>query len=251
VQLHELIPDPEVVVSLEPEELGLRIIQTFPSFPSSFLHDIGGYQRWALGGEHELPKYPTGNQEDLQRAICEAWAWLESAVLLVPQDYINRTPRKLSRRGEQIARSSDPHRSHSPGVLRKDRIHPYIREDVWALFHREQYDTAVFNAMKAVEVAVREAACLGNDMIGVKLMRSAFSAESGPLTEQSAEMAERIARMELFAGSIGSYKNPQSHRRVALEDPDEVAEIVMLASHLLRIVDERRSVQHTAAAAAS
>jgi len=41
--------------------------------------------------------------------------------------------------------------------LPKDALHPKIREDVWALYHRAKYDTAVFEAMKAVEVAVRDA----------------------------------------------------------------------------------------------
>ena len=85
-------------------------------------------------------------------------------------------------------------------------MHASIREDVWALFHRGKYDTAVFEAMKAVEVAVRKAAGLTDKEVGVALMRKAFDKATGPLTDISMEEGEREARAHLFAGAIGSYK---------------------------------------------
>jgi uncharacterized protein (TIGR02391 family) len=83
-------------------------------------------------------------------------------------------------------------------------------------YHRGKYDTTVFEAMKAVEVAARAAAGFTAADIDTKLMRKAFDVDNGPLTDKATEQAERQARSDLFAGAIGSYKNPHSHRNVAL-----------------------------------
>ena len=67
-------------------------------------------------------------------------------------------------------------------------------------------------------------------------MRKAFDDKNGKLTEMSQPKPEREAMAHLFAGAIGYYKNPSSHREIEFA-PEEAAEIIIIASHLLRIVD--------------
>jgi hypothetical protein len=55
-------------------------------------------------------------------------------------------------------------------LLPKEILHNKIADRVWGDFMRGEYDSAAFQAMKGVEVAVRTAAGLGNDLVGTKLI---------------------------------------------------------------------------------
>jgi uncharacterized protein (TIGR02391 family) len=90
-----------------------------------------------------------------------------------------------------------------------------------ALLCNHLIDQAVFKAFKAVEIGVRAAGGYASTDIGVPLMRKALQADTGPLTRLSDPAAERQALSDLFAGTIGSYQNPHSHRTVNLTDPSE------------------------------
>jgi hypothetical protein len=59
-------------------------------------------------------------------------------------------------------------------------------------------------------------------------MRRAFHPDTRPLTDRNKPKAEREALSHLFAGAIGSYKNPHSRRSVTIE-PSEAVEMIMLA----------------------
>ncbi|MEP9354880.1 TIGR02391 family protein [Xanthobacter sp. KR7-65] len=230
MHIADILPDADVIQALEPDELGLRMLPWLASLPAAEC-ELGAALR-------QMDSAYGPRADDVKWAVREAWAWLEGAALLItsPQFVGHHDVRRLSRKAQRLAKEDQSGRVTVPRHLPKGPLHPSIREEVWALFHRAQFDTAVFVAMKGVEIAVREASGLKAEL-GIALMRRAFDKNAGPLRDVNAPEGEREARAHFFAGAIGSYKNPHSHRNVALDDPDEAAEIIMLANHLLRIVD--------------
>lgn len=259
MSLAAITSDADVLVALEPNELGLRLLPIIVgmvripgdtlSLQSFLALDFGPRVSFPEGRHYIASPFPEERNREVREAVVDAWAWLEGQALITPEidtyGTPNPTTRRVTRKGISLAK--DPRLALAARLLPKEILHRRIREDVWALFHRGEYGTAVFVAMKAVEVWVREASGFAAADLGTDLMRRAFHKDNGPLTDLTALPAERDARSALFSGAIGSYKNPQSHRHVDLDDPNETAEIIMLACHLLRIVDARFSAIGTLA----
>lgn len=145
----------------------------------------------------------------------------------------------ISRRGDTIKTSDDFRRFSEAASFPKALLHPLIADKVWLDLARGELADAVFASYRAVEEAVRKAGGYGETEIGVDLMRKAFDPKGGPLVDMNQNKPEREALAHMFAGAIGSYKNPHSHRTVTISDPREAQEMVMHASHLLRIVETR------------
>lgn len=235
VSIHSLLPDPEALLDLEPEELAGVLLQHLNSLPPSEQRQLHRYN-FSLEAARD---YPRDHQENTSRALMEAWAWLEREGLLVPKPGIQGEWVFVSRRGRELRTCGEVNHYRKATKLPRQLLHPRIAHKVWASFLRGDYDTAVFQAFKDVEIRVREAGQFADTDIGVSLMQKAFRAP-GPLREDSAPKAEQEALANLFAGAIGSYKNPNSHRSITIESTEAV-EMIVLASHLLYIVDKRSS----------
>jgi uncharacterized protein (TIGR02391 family) len=103
----------------------------------------------------------------------------------------------------------------------------------------------VRDAFTAVEIGVRDAGGFTVDDLGTDLMRKAFHEKTGRLTDQTLPKGERESFAHLFAGAIGAFKNPHSHRKVTINDLREAQRQVLQASHLLHIVDAAKARKST------
>lgn len=173
---------------------------------------------------------------DVDRVLGESWQRLQADGLVMQAPGQASGNRTVTARGAEMASSSNFPEMMIRQRLSRDMLHPDLQGSVYNSFAAGDYDTAVRDAFVILEDAVRTAASLRPQDIGVQLMRSAFNPANGPLTDPNMPPGERDRMPDLFAGAIGVFKNPLSHRRVGKNNPAPVIEELMFASRLLRFV---------------
>jgi len=239
----EQLPDPETLLALEPEELAgvlLMHLNGIPRDPHAPARpDVHPGNFTNEGDPQGFGSFPRPLWNALGRAFMEAWAWLVREGLVVrkpgPSNYEWMV---ISRRGERI-RSKDDFREYRAATrLPPGLLHTDIEERTRGSFLRGDYETAVFQAFRTLEIRVRDVCGYTTDDHGAPMMRKAFAPNSGPLADRSLPTGEQEGVAHLFAGAIQYIRNATAHRPVDIH-PDEGVELLMFASHLLRIVNRR------------
>jgi hypothetical protein len=90
-ELSQTIPDAQVLLAMEPEELGAKILFLLrkgsgntirPQQPFLFSNLL--MELWPGDRYGQQPPYPQQRRDEIDLALAEAWAWLVAQGLLVP-----------------------------------------------------------------------------------------------------------------------------------------------------------------------
>jgi hypothetical protein len=216
--LLSLFPTPQNLLALTPEDLGGSIIEVVPHLILNGKFNILSLLN-PLYKSHAI-SYPPDTRLPVMLAFAEALSWLTTHGLIVidPEERANPySSYRMTRRAADLRTRADVEAFRKGRILPDDLVPALFAQKVVPPFRRGDYDVAVFQAFKEVEVAVRKAANAKkagypDSDVGTALMRKAFHPETGPLTDMAVVRAEREAVMHLFSGAIGHAKNPMSHR---------------------------------------
>lgn len=235
--LKQLVPESRAVMEMYTADLAGYVFEVIMNTDAL---NRGQWNRrnFCMEASRDYGSYEKGSDPEIGVACSAAWSWLESNGLICRHPEQDNDWFVPTARGRQVRNHQGIREFISNEQLPEHFLHPEFIANVRPLYLQSRFETAVFEAFKTLEVAIRSSAGLGDDSIGVQLVNRAFHPEDGPLTDTTLEKGERVALMSLMAGAIGSYKNPSSHRRVAIS-ADEARDMIMLASHLLKIVDAR------------
>ena len=237
--LRHLVPEANSVVGMQTSDLSGYVLEVLMS-AGPMDRGIWNRRNFCMQVGREYVEQGQPQNMSVGVACSSAWAWLEANGFICKHpeqdhDWYLATPR-----GEAVRNHQDLRQIMTSERLPEAFLHPDLLMNVRPLFFQSRFETAVFEAFKTLEVAIRTTSRLGHDLVGVPLASRAFNPEDGPLTDRGVEKGERVALMNLMTGALGSYKNPASHRRIEIT-AEEARDMIVLASHLLKIVESRRT----------
>ncbi len=242
----QIVPTPEQLLELTPEELARALLEDMQARAQD---PVGGMaMRYALGAALVTPaiygsirRTPRELKTLLDKAGRDAYALLERCDLIESDVGINGMNGYvlLTPKGKTTTELVDFERVRVRGLLKPEMLHPSLRGKTYSDFAADELDAAVLDAFKTVEIEVRKAAGFAEREHGKPMMCKAF-ALGGKLSAPADTKTDSEALSGLFVGALNRFRNPSAHARRTFADVLEAMEELMFASRLLRLVDERR-----------
>ena len=235
--LRTLVPEARSVLEMQTADLAGYLLEVLLS-AGPMDSGIWNRRNYCMQASREYVNAGEPSNMDVGIACSSAWAWLEANGFICKHPEQDNDWYIPTSRGKTLGTHQDLRTYMTSEQLPESLLHPELLVNVRPLFFQSRFETAVFEAFKTLEVTIRNTAELGHDLVGVALASRAFHSDDGPLTNLATEKGERVALMNLMTGALGSYKNPASHRRVEIS-AEEARDMIILASHLLKIVESR------------
>ncbi len=237
--IHFIVPDPQTLLALDTPEAALVLLQNLaegnegsspmrPVLMGNFFNPVGS----------PVNSYPAQFREAITEHLIMAWQWLLRENLLIPAPGNTAGWVCVSSRGHKAVTKEAFDKYRHAALLPQGMLHPSISATAFSAFLRGQYDIAIFAAFRALENMVREVCKYPSQAVGVKLMRDAFDVKIGPLTDRALVSGEQEAMSNVYAGVMGLFKNPASHRLNAFSSPEQAVSLVMFANYLINQVED-------------
>src|SRR5437870_3989200 len=126
IELPTAIPDFEVLLALEPEELGAKMLFLLRSRTEAMFNTVNLREELWSQSLCGRPQYSPNRKQEIDLAIAEALAWLEAQGLIVPAGGMNGQNgfRHLSRRARKFEDETDFANFAVARRLPKESLHP-------------------------------------------------------------------------------------------------------------------------------
>src|SRR5207249_9103145 len=115
--IHQILPEPELLLGLEPEELAGVILEHLTSLGPN---ERGQLNRHNFSLPHTVQGYPPPLQDRIRRALMEAWSWLEREGMIAADPVsggIGRDWVFVTRRGQRMRTAADLEAYKRAGLL--------------------------------------------------------------------------------------------------------------------------------------
>ncbi len=229
-------PTWDEVALLEPEDLGIEIVRALQD-ERQVIH------RTPRGLSEAIAELYGGTTEQKDIAM-EAIAWTMSAALLITRpDTLNSPFIVLSRRGSALKSHDDVRAFRAIRATAYDLLPVEVREKAWGAVVKGDYDIAVAHAFKVVEVAMRQKADLPSSDFGNRLAKKFFARVEDTALQREDRKGDLSDEEHLFLGAFGLYRDRAVHELPHIDSADYALEVMLLAAHLLRIVQAATLIQ--------